>query len=260
PGTTFCFNVQVELKDSAEAYHNRDRENRLRDQFGRVVGLASDQPHYRILVVDDNTQNRELLVKLLEPLGFVLQTAEHGQAAIEIWEQWYPQLIWMDIRMPVLDGYEATRQIKAKIEANQADKNEADDQTNTVIIALTASSFNEEKPAIMAAGCDDFLRKPFLEADIFRLMHEHLGIRYLYREISTPPEMDEATMPISDMLGALPPQLRTQLTEAVDYGNIPAIEAIVEEIELHQPGLSQALRPLVDNFEYDQILALLEDT
>ncbi|NJM27292.1 MAG: response regulator, partial [Pseudanabaena sp. RU_4_16] len=116
----------------------------------RVVGLAPDLPQYRILIVDDKYENRQLLVKLLTPIGFEVKEAEHGQAAITMWENWSPHLIWMDMRMPVMDGYEAARQIKAQ------PKGQA-----TVIIALTASAFEEERAVVLSTGCNDFLPKPF---------------------------------------------------------------------------------------------------
>ena len=102
-----------------------------------VIGLAPDQPEYRILVVEDRWESRYLLVKLLETLGFQVREAENGAEAIAIWEQWQPQLIWMDMRMPIMDGYEATRQIKSHLKGQA-----------TIIIALTASALEEEKTIV----------------------------------------------------------------------------------------------------------------
>ena len=79
-----------------------------------MIGLAPDQPEYRILVVEDRLENRLLLVHLLTRIGFVVREAENGQEAIALLSSWQPDLIWMDIRMPVMDRYEATRQIKAR--------------------------------------------------------------------------------------------------------------------------------------------------
>ena len=123
---------------------------------GLSTTLAPNQPRYRILIVDDKWTNRQLLIKLLNPLGFELKEAENGQQAIEVWEEWEPHLIWMDMRMPVMDGYTATQQIKAHLKGQA-----------TAIIALTASVLEEERAVVLSAGCDDFLRKPFKENDIF---------------------------------------------------------------------------------------------
>ena len=117
-----------------------------------VVGLEPGQRIYRLLIVDDEVANRKILVKLLAPLGFEVREAANGQEAIEMWQVWEPHLIWMDMRMPVMDGHEATKRIK------ETTKGQA-----TVIVALTASGLEEERNLILSEGCDDYLRKPFYE-------------------------------------------------------------------------------------------------
>ncbi|WP_204101786.1 MULTISPECIES: response regulator, partial [Spirulina sp. CCY15215] len=126
---------------------------------------------YRILIVDDKPVNRQLLVQLLSPLGFELQEASNGQEAIDIWQEWQPELIWMDMRMPVMDGFTATQKIKATTQGQA-----------TAVIALTASVLEEERAVVLSAGCDDFLRKPFREDQIFQAMEKHLGVRYIYED------------------------------------------------------------------------------
>jgi CheY-like chemotaxis protein len=153
--------------------------------------------------------------------------------------------------MPVLDGNQATQQIKAKIRAAGGDS-----QPETVIIALTASSFNEEKAAILAAGCDDFLSKPFLEADIFNLMGQHLGVRYLY-ESAAPSTAPPDFVLTPDSLTLLPAELRARLAHAVDLADLQLIEAILEEIRSYDSELAAALQQLTDDFEYDEVLELV---
>jgi CheY-like chemotaxis protein/anti-sigma regulatory factor (Ser/Thr protein kinase) len=140
-----------------------------------VVGLAPDQPTYRILVVDDYRENRQLLVQFLKPLGFDLYEAGDGKEAIAQWRAHRPHLIWMDIRMLGMDGYEATRRIKAD-PAGQ----------DTVIIALTASVFEAERANILAAGCADFVRKPITEAVLLKKLAQHLGVVYRYADADAP--------------------------------------------------------------------------
>ena len=86
-------------------------------------------------------ENRHLLLKLLHSFGFELKEASNGVEAIEVWENWHPHLIWMDMRMPVMNGYEATQQIKATTKGQA-----------TAIIALTASSLEEERAVILSSG------------------------------------------------------------------------------------------------------------
>ena len=118
--------------------------------------------------------NRDVLVLLLRSVGFDVREAVDGQEAIAVWEEWEPHLIWMDMRMPVMNGYEATRHIKASTKGQA-----------TVIIALTASAFEEERTVVLSAGCDDFVRKPFREAEVFDKMADYLGVRYTYDVVAT---------------------------------------------------------------------------
>src|SRR4028119_980163 len=164
-GTSFKFNIPVFPAVSSEI---------TVPTLQRAIRLEADQPIYRILAIDDNQENRRLLVKMLQPIGFEVREAENGHQGVEIWESWQPHLIWLDTRMPVMDGFEAVRQIRAK---------EKQTQWRTVIIALTASTFEERKGEIIAAGCDDFVRKPFQEQILFDKMACYLGVRYIYQEL-----------------------------------------------------------------------------
>ncbi|MGL6140159.1 MAG: ATP-binding protein, partial [Planktothrix sp.] len=156
-GTTFQFSIQVKA-GQANINHQNISEK-------RVISLAPNQPIYKILAVDDKPINCQLLMKLLIPLGFDVQQASNGQEAIKIWESWQPHLIFMDMRMPIMDGYEATKYIKSTTKGNA-----------TAIIALTASVLEEEKAIVLSAGCDDFMRKPFKESSIFNMLNKYLGV------------------------------------------------------------------------------------
>ncbi len=163
-GSLFRFEIPVNLVTvpPAEPTHRSP---------AKVIGLAPNQPSYRLLVVEDSATNRLLLTTLLTRLGFEVREAENGQAGIELWKQWEPHLIWMDMQMPVMDGYEATKQIKATQKGQE-----------TVIIALTASAFEEQRQFILTSGCDDFVRKPFQRDELLIKLHQHLGVQYRYQE------------------------------------------------------------------------------
>lgn len=137
----------------------------------KVIGLAPNQPPYRLLVVEDSATNRLLLVTLLSRLGFEVMEAENGQVGLDLWAHWEPHLIWMDMQMPVMDGYEATKRIKATPRGQK-----------TVIIALTASAFEEQRQFVLTSGCDDFVRKPFQRDELLTKLRQYLGVQYRYQE------------------------------------------------------------------------------
>ncbi len=247
-GTTFEFEIFVETVTADQV------EDQAYQPQRNVIALAPDQPHYRILVVDDQPINRQLVVKLLHPLGFELREAADGQQALDIWQTWQPHLIWMDMRMPVMDGYEATRQIKAQgTPPNGA-------SMDTKIIALTASSYEEEREAVIQAGCDDYLRKPFRAADIFVLMEQHIGVRFLYAEADPQPNSIHSNSSLStEALTLLSMEQLTHLTETIETLDLLLIEAQLEQIEQTHPELASGLKQLVHDFQFDKLLILMEE-
>jgi signal transduction histidine kinase/ligand-binding sensor domain-containing protein/ActR/RegA family two-component response regulator len=236
-GTTFSFSIACQSAQAAQAVQGSNEQI--------VIGLEAGQPEYRVLIVDDKWLNRQLLVELLQPLGFVVEEARDGQEAVEMARTFQPHLIWMDLRMPVMDGWEASRQIKAL----------PNGQTITVI-ALTASAFEEDRESVIAAGCNDFLRKPFRTEEILNLMHQYLGARYQYRttgKAEPKPTQIESVKP--DLL-ALPAALLTPLLEAAELGDITLLERAIEAIHPQNPALAQILARMVERFEFHGLLTL----
>ncbi len=172
-GSSFHFSIQA-CRTTKSPSNNAS-------SMRKVLGLASDQPIPKILVVEDKAANRLLLVDLLVSLGFEVQEAVNGEEAIQLWQDWSPELIWMDMRMPVMDGYIATRKIKDLAQDNPP-----------IVVALTANAFEEDHKLALEAGCDDFLRKPFHEQDLLEALTKHLGVRYRYEE-KTGAEADEVS-------------------------------------------------------------------
>jgi PAS domain S-box-containing protein len=217
----------------------------------RVIALESNQPCYRILIVDDRWENRKLLMQLLQPLGFELKEASNGIESVEIWESWQPHLIWMDMRMPVMDGYEATQNIKRHTKGQA-----------TAIIALTASTLEEERAVILSAGCDDFVRKPFREAEIFDTMHKHLGVRYIYDELpdTKTKNIDKDSMITPSSLVALPSQLLADLELAATCIDMDRIEGLITEIHDLNPAIGNKLSALASDFKYDEIATLIRQS
>lgn len=240
-GTTVSFEIQVQVVNAEET------ESKF--QSRRVMTLAPNQPTYRILAVDDQPLNRQLLVKLLTPVGFEVTEAANGQQAIDIWQVWQPHLILMDMRMPVLDGYEATRQIKLTTKGQA-----------TAIIALTASVLEEEKAVILSAGCDNFLRKPFREAEIFEMIAQHLGVSYIYEQKE--PNQHQTILEkdnTSDVttIASLPTDLLVDLKQALSYVDLINLRQIIEKIRLIDQDLAQSIESDIEQFNYEKILWLI---
>lgn len=243
-GTNFKFDITTQVADTA------DEKTQLNQP--RVIALAPNQPRYRLLIVDDKPLNRQLLVQLLNPLGFELQEAGNGQEAVNIWHEWEPDLIWMDMRMPVMDGYTATQQIKSTTKGQA-----------TTVIALTASVLEEEISVVLSVGCDDILRKPFRDQEIFAAMHKHLGVRYIYEEpinkvvqSGSKNDVKEALSP--KVLATLPSELLTNLASSAKSSDIVEVDRLIQEIKLINEVVSKAFITLASEFEYGRITTLIE--
>ncbi|MEO1208340.1 MAG: GAF domain-containing protein [Cyanobacteria bacterium J06638_20] len=163
-GSTFRFQIPLQLPSPGAV--------RPTVPSRRIKAIAPDQPRYRVLIVEDKSENRQLLTQLLTKVGFEVEEATNGQEAIDKCHVWQPHFIWMDVQMPVMNGYAATQAIKARY-----------GNDSPPIVALTANAFEEERMvALNLAGCDDFIRKPYQEHVILEKMAEYLGIHYTYVE------------------------------------------------------------------------------
>jgi signal transduction histidine kinase/ligand-binding sensor domain-containing protein/CheY-like chemotaxis protein len=248
-GSTFSFDIPVTVVDPDEL--------ELPQPTRQVIGLAPGQPTFRLLVVDDQEVNRRLLVRIFTPLGFEVREAANGQEAIDIWENWQPHLIWMDMRMPVLDGYEATRRIKASTRGQA-----------TIIVALTASGLEEEKSVILSEGCDDYMRKPFLERDLFAVLERHLGVRFVYQSIdrdasavlahSSPDARSIIEADFLDKLASSSPGWLDELERAATLGDVKALEHFAAQASASDPDLANGLASLAQRFDYDGLLDLIK--
>jgi len=248
PGEGACFQFSVPVAAAqGEAIAARQRP--------RVLGLAPDQPTYRILVVEDRPENRQLLVELLRPLGFEVQAVADGQAGVDAWQNWQPDFIWMDMQMPVLDSFGATRAIRER-EALLPGK------PHVPIVALTASVFERDRHIAIAAGCDDFLTKPFQENALFDCLAQFLGVQYRYDRAE--PEPDAASAPpaaaeldIPAFLAAQPAPWRRHLEEASLAASAKEIRALLAQAPQPDTAAAAELTNWADNFRYDKIVAAL---
>jgi adenylate cyclase len=218
-----------------------------------VIGLAPGEPNYRILIVEDILENRLFLVQLLSSVGFEVGEAENGQAAIIMWQNWQPDLILMDIRMPVMDGYQATQQIKATPKGQQIP-----------IIALTASVFQEQEN-IIKIGCNDLIQKPFSAEQLFTTIAKYLGVRYCYAQEENHRENNssgasllesDALEALGASLAAMPSQWRTELYAAASCLDETRCIELIEEISLEYAEIYQKLTDLIKDFRLDIVMDL----
>jgi PAS domain S-box-containing protein len=299
-GSVFSFDIQIQPTNAVEIPDLTPAP--------RVIALAPDQPNYRMLIVDDVRDNRALMVQLLDPLGFELQEASNGEEAIAIWQEWHPHLIWMDMRMPVMDGYEATRRIRAlerhplptpkasspdawaepyssisptiqpdqssKFKIQNSMKEDGRRQTadsspptpNTQhptpkIIALTASAFEEERESVLAAGCDDLVRKPFRAMSIWDKLTQHLGVRFIYEDSATiePPLRVPTSFSLnSSAFDVMSPDWIAKLHQAAVSGDDALALELVAQIPISHSNLAIALTKLINDFRLDTISDLTQ--
>ncbi|MBZ8180263.1 response regulator [Oscillatoria salina IIICB1] len=243
-GSSFQFTIPIKVVTDFALLENEQPSR-------RAIALTANQPEYRILVVDDMWDNRQLLAKILNSVGFLTKEAENGEQAISVWQNWQPHLIWMDLRMPVLDGYETTKQIRLQ-------ERKKDRQSHTVIIALTASVLGDEYKLVQQAGCDDYVRKPFRENIIFEKIAKYLGVEYLYEEETILPENTKTEISLQTLKPIMYSEWFSQLEEAANAIDNEKIFHLIAEIPSEQAAIAKALADLVNNFRCDKIIDLIE--
>ena len=231
PGRGSLFSFAIPLEPVAETV-DEPRPRR------KVVGLAPGQPACRLLIADDTPENCMILEELFSAVGLQVRSVADGRAAVEAWREWQPHLIWMDIRMPILDGCEATRAIRAA-EAGSG-------RARTVVIALTASAFEHDRDAILSAGCDDFVAKPFLQETLFEVLVRHLGVRWQYAGDAPEPVLQ---------IRALPPDLREAIDSAIVRGDVAEAVRVAERIGAVE--LRGRLIDMIRAYRFDEVQELL---
>jgi len=194
-------------------------EQGVRPEMERVIGLAAGQSAWRVLVVEDQEHNRMLLQRLLTDIGFEVRVAVDGAEAVEAFRAWRPHFIWMDWRMPGMDGEQTTACIRGM-----------DGGLEVKIVAITASVFAEQWAGILASGVDDLVRKPFRREEIFECMGRLLGVRYVYSETPRPFSHASPVLLKSDALRVLPKALRKELADAVMSLDIEHVEHVIHRL------------------------------
>ena len=262
-GATFACHVQLGVMTAADL-----RPNIL---SRKVVSLAPNQPSYRILVVEDVAENRQLLVSLLATVGFDVCAVKNGAEAVVTWREWQPHCIWMDLYMPKMDGYEATRTIRA---AHKADSTIGVPKHKTVIIALSASVLDHMQDEFLEVGFDDYVCKPYQINEIFDKMHQHLAVKYRYADeftslgnadsaaedaISTFESWD--TVKIASIQAELkqqPSDWKQAFFKAVLGARERNIKALLDQLPAEQQDLADLLKNCVSQLKFDVLNQLVE--
>ena len=248
PGRGSCFSFTIPLPPVPGA-------PAAVDSAAPVVGLAPGQPVCRVLIVDDLADNRAPLRALLEALNprppvLEVREAADGQEAVALWEAWQPQVIFMDMRMPVMSGEEATRRIKARMAARPA-------AAQSTIVALTASVFDEDRDLYLASGCDAFARKPFIVDELIAILERHTGLRF-ERAAPPVPEPGDRMPPaaVAAHLAACPADWQARLKTAVELGDFGQITGLLEPIQETDPALAATLTRWAYDYDLESFASL----
>ena len=247
-GATFAFDIPCRTVEPVG--------NRSSTSSDRATGLQPGQPSFRLLVADDNAASRQLIIDILKPLGFELREAKNGRQAVDCHRHWHPHLVWMDMCMPHMDGYEAVAAIR-KRECLIAECEKDAFRVPVKIVAVTASCLEDARESALIGGCDDFLRKPLRESDLFAMLEKHLGTRFIYKAKQNEEKRPEETFDMDDSIAALPDDLLRRFKTALVNTKMDDVEAIVEEIRAMDGRLSEKLEAMAQEFAYDEILDLI---
>jgi PAS domain S-box-containing protein len=238
-GACFCFDVLV--MPAEEAAQAKEQE------AWEVVGLEPGTGTFRILIVDDQKDNRDLLAALLAPLDFEIREVANGQEALDVFEAWSPHAVLMDMRMPVMDGYEATRRIKATEQGR-----------TTPVIAVTASASDDTESKVLAMGMDGYVRKPLRTEEFFAVLGKCLGLRYVYAETAGQATEKADVQPLTrEDLAALPRALRKAMCQAVDEGDMAGLQSLIARVEETDASAARKLRNLADQYDYETLTQIL---
>lgn len=274
-GCIFAFDIQFELGEIPP--HQVSKLNH------KITGLAPNQPEYRILVADDNAESRLLLLKILTSIGFTIREAINGEEAVQIWESWKPHLILMDMQMPVKNGYQATEQIRflERQSSGQTNLEETAESpaslspastavqplfNHTIILALTASSFEEQRQKILSIGCDELIRKPFQIGVLLNKLSQFLGVKYLKETEAqhSQPNLDFlkklSYAELINLLSEIEPGWLIKLYESAAECSDDKVLQLIQELSADQEALAQALTELTENFEFGKIMYLIDES
>jgi CheY-like chemotaxis protein len=218
----------------------------------KVIGLrVPEGQNYRVLIADDVEDNRVILAYMLKAVGFEVIEAVNGKEAIEKYQSNPPHLIMMDMRMPVMDGFEAVRRIKEMESGRPAAE-------KTPIVAVTASALDFDRKAIMDTGTDAYLGKPFRENELFNVIKSVLKVDFVYAsKVAPEPRAKNRTAAESTAAVAnLPAELVARFVHAITNGEQDLMLELCDELEAQDTDLATVSRKMANNYDYEGLLKL----
>lgn len=242
-GTGSLFRIDLPVEMAGEGDNLSQQAEKMEAAY--VTGLAPGQPSFRILIVEDELENQLLLTQLMERIGLTVKVAENGKEGVQLFQNWRPHLIWMDRRMPVMDGIEATKAIR-NLPGGKEVK----------IVAVTASVFIEQRDEFMTAGMDDLVLKPYDSNEIYECLSNHLGVQYIYAD-AQPIEPVDTLQLTAERLSVLPQELRGELIAALESLEQEHIRTVIERVPPYDLVLYKTLSQSAENFDYPAILNAL---
>ena len=249
-GTTFWFDLELPVIDMTK----RDRrypfdktQGKLQDDVRLklpIIGYKGE--NRKILLVDDKDENRIMLKDILLPLGFEIIEAINGSTALDSVKESQPELVFMDLFMPIMDGFETTRRIRQMA-------------IDVVVVCLSASVSAEVQQKSLAAGADDFLGKPFQIEKLLDCLRQHLNLEWIYEE--TPGLTLEETQKFETHSRIVPSQkFLEELLNFAEGGMITNMRKVIARIKTSEPDarpFAARLEQLLENFQFEQIVELL---
>ncbi|MCU0544822.1 MAG: ATP-binding protein [Oscillatoriaceae cyanobacterium Prado104] len=241
-GSTFYFEVAVPIVANWKQQNSVDRKQ-------TIIGCEGTPRH--ILIVDDKWENRSVVVNLLEPIGFTFTEAENGQIGLEKARQQLPDLIITDLAMPVMDGFEMLRQLRA------------DEQLSHLPVIVSSASVTElDRQMSLDAGSNDFLAKPVQAEELFTLLARHLQLTWQYDETASDTNPATGSQEVERAELIVPPAADLQiLLELAQDGLLKQLAETASQIgqkdDRYQPFVEQ-IKQLVKKFQSEKIEALIQ--
>lgn len=236
-GSSFSFNLPMHESDRAREKFSIKLQN--------VLKIKSGIGPFRVLIADDRVENREILKDLLESVGFETHLVTNGQEAVNVFESWHPHAILLDMSMPILDGYETAKIIRANLDGDKV-----------LIVAVTASVFESDIYRVMDSGVNRYIRKPFKAEEIFAALEDIPGLRYMAADFEKECEIEYE--PKTAAAVDLPADLIASIKQAILKGDIATIRKLILEVKLKNEPFAKKMQELVTQYDYDALLEMLD--